>query len=82
MLQNDYHCQKTAHSSQQMARFSTEEAVPSGAPVLTGGSRPILETVHFSSNVYGSFAIMPMEDGSLGLANIIIRYQQKNIIIR
>ena len=73
MLQNDYHCQKTAHSSLQMARFSTKEAVPSGAPVLTRGSRPVLESVHFSSNVYGSFAIMPMEDGSLGLANIIIR---------
>ena len=56
-----------------MAQFSTEEAVPSGAPVLTEGSRLVLESVHFFSNVYGSFAIKPMEDGSLGLANIIIR---------
>ena len=73
MLQSDYHCHKMVHSSLQMARFSTEEAVPSGAPVLTEGSRLVLESVHFFSNVYGSFAIMPMEDGWLGLANIIIR---------
>ena len=73
MLQSDYHCHKMVHSSLQMAQFSTEEAVPSGAPVLTGGSRSVLESVHFLSSVYGIIAIMPTEDGWLGLANIIIR---------